>query len=483
MVTLPDLNEFTRWNEELAELGSRLTGTAAHRRFVDTLVERLDHLGLEVYRDELRFRQWEPRRWEVRLNAAAPPESATPRSLTVTSPFPYSGETPPDGVTAPLTHCGRAPGAFDDAAGRIAIVEMPTPPVPTAILRRRSGRLPPTLTNPMLGSFVRPPDIAAARAAGVRAVVCVWRSVSTENAAGQALPFTMPYQGCPAVWVDGQSGDELIEAARRGDHATVILDAEVTDDAATHTIWAELPGSDPNCADENVIVNTHTDGPNVVEENGPLALLALARRALGDGNPRWRRPHTFVFVSGHFRIPDVSVDRHGQATSTWLDDHRDRWDGAPGHRTAVAGVTIEHLGAAEWDDRRGRTGYRPTGAPAHELVYTGNPEMERIYQAASRLQRPRRPVTLRPTFGVYFGEGAGLYRSGLPTISLVPGPTHLMAEAADGGWRWFDPKLAHAQLMTFARVLDEIDRTPTSQLGRAQPQAGAAVARLVERFI
>lgn len=159
--------------------------------------------------------------------------------------------------------------------------------------------------------------------------------------------------------------------------------------------------------------------------------------------------------------------------------HPELWDGTSGHRRAVAGVTVEHLGATEWDDRRGRSPYRATGAPAHELVYTGNPEMERIYQAAVRLQRPRRPVTLRPAFGVYFGEGAGLYRAGMPTVSLVPGPTHLAAEEPAGGWQWFDPALAHAQLLTFSRVLEEIDRTPTPQLGVAQPEAGAVVARLV----
>ncbi|NEE03692.1 M20 family metallo-hydrolase [Phytoactinopolyspora halotolerans] len=476
MATLPDLSEFTRWNEELAGLGSRLTGTAAHQRYVDMLAERLEAAGLKVHRDELRFRRWEPRRAELHL------DSGERRRLHVTSPFPYSGETPADGITAPLAHCGRAPGSFTGAAGRIAIVDVPNPPVPTALLRRRSGRLPLTLTNPMLGSFVRPPDIAAARAAGVRAVVCVWRSVSTDNAAGQVLPFTTTYQGCPALWVDGPSGDVLIDAARRGEDATVVLEAAVTDNAATHTIWTEVAGADPSRTDETVVVNTHTDGPNLIEENGGLALLALARYGLGNGNPRWRRRHVFTFVTGHFRMPDLAVDHHGQATSTWLESHHDLWDGAARHHRAVAGVTVEHLGAMEWEDRRGRTQYAPTGLPAHELVYTGNPEMERIYQAACRLQRPRRPVTLRPAFGVYFGEGAGLYRAGLPTISLVSGPSYLVAEAHDGGRRWFDARLARAQLGTFARVLDEIDHTPAPQLGRAQPQAGAALAHLIERL-
>ncbi|NDL58293.1 hypothetical protein [Phytoactinopolyspora mesophila] len=473
---LPDRDEFSRWNDELAQTGSRLTGTAQHERFVDSLGERLESLGLEVHRDTVRFTRWQPRRWDLRVSAAMT------RSLPVSSPFPYSGETPPEGVSGELVYCGGAPGSFEAAAGRIAIVEVRVPRIPTLILPRRSGRLPLTITNPLLASFLRAPDLAAARAAGVRAVIGVWRGVSPDNAAGQVLPFTLPYQGCPGLWVDASTGDELIDAARRGETATLVLDAEITDDAVTHTIWTEVAGADPAAAGETVVVNTHTDGPNLIEENGGLALLALAGHARhAVGASRWRRSHVFAFVSGHFRIPDIATDPHGQATSTWLDAHPELWDGEHGHRRAVAGVTVEHLGATEWDDRRGRAPYRHTGAPAHELVYTGNPEMERIYHAASRLQLPRRPVTLRPAFGVYFGEGAALYRAGLPTISLVPGPSYLAAEAPDGGRQWFDPVLAHAQLMTFARVLEEIDRTPTSQVGVAQPELGAALGRLTDK--
>jgi hypothetical protein len=35
---------------------------------------------------------------------------------------------------------------------------------------------------------------------------------------------------------------------------------------------------------------------------------------------------------------------------------------------------------------------------------------------------------------------------------------------------------------TFARALEEIDRTPTSQLGVAQPEFGAALGRLTDKM-
>jgi len=301
-------------------------------------------------------------------------------------------------------------------------------------------------------------------------VVCVWRNCSTDNAAGQALPFTRLYQGCPGLWVDGKTGDTLIAQAKKGARATLVLEADVTENASTHTLWAELPGQNPN---ETVIVNTHTDGPNCCEENGGLALLALARYSCAKPVSERQRSLLFVFSSGHFRLPALAVVTAPlwQATGRWLVQHRDLWDGEEGHRHAVAGVTLEHLGATEWCDDKTRSRYAPTGQPDYELIYTGNEEMERIYQSASRLQTVGRPVTLRPANYLYFGEGAGLYYAGIPTISLVPGPTYLCAARPGGDIEKVDATLAHQQLQTFTRVLEEIDRTPTEQLGTTEPQA------------
>jgi hypothetical protein len=461
---LPDRDEFWGWQQKLAERGPRFTGNAAHRGFVDELQAQLEDIGLTVHRDELRFRRWEATRWELRLHGVPSGEEVLP----VAYYYPYSGQTSSPGVTGELVHCGGAPGNYSQATGKIAVVEACIPPFPTLFFRRRSGKLPFVLINPTLGSFFNCPDLAAAARGGVLGVVCVWRNCSADNAAYQALPFTRPYQGCPGLWVDGKTGDKLIAQAKKGARATLVLEADVTENAPTHTLWTELAGQNPN---ETVIVNTHTDGPNLCEENGGLALLALARSFSAKPVSERQRSLLFVFISGHFRIPELAVDPLRQATSTWLAQHRDLWDGKAGHRQAVAGVTLEHLGATEWRDDTTRSRYGPTGRADYELIYTGNEEMERIYQSASRLQSVRRPVTLRPANDLYFGEGAGLYYAGIPTISLVPAPTYLCAARPNGDLDKVDATLAHQQLQTFARVLEEIDRTPTEQLGTAERQA------------
>jgi hypothetical protein len=474
MKGLPDRDEFWSWQQKLAERGPRFAGNAAHRGFVDELQSQLQDIGLTVHRDELYFRRWEATRWELRLHNVDGGEEVLP----VAYYYPYSGETSSQGVSGELAYCGKAPGNYLLAAGKIAVVESPIPPFFTFFFRRRSGKLPLVLINPTIGSFLSCPDLIAAAAFGVLGVVCVWRNCSSDNAAGQALPFTRPYQGCPGLWVDGNTGDKLIAQAERRARATLVLEADVTENAPTHTLWAELPGQNPN---ETVIVNTHTDGANLCEENGGLALLALARYFSAKPVSERQRSLLFAFITGHFRLPELSVATAPlwQATGRWLVQHPDLWDGEEGHRQAVAGVTFEHLGAMEWLDDKTRSRYAPTGQPDYELVYTGNEEMERIYQSASRLQTVGRPVTLRPANELYFGEGAGLYYAGIPTISLVPAPTYLCAAPPGGEIEKVDATLSYQQLQTFARVLEEIDRTPTEQIGPVEPQAFGLLSRVL----
>uniref|UniRef100_UPI000561EB48 hypothetical protein n=1 Tax=Microbacterium sp. B19 TaxID=96765 RepID=UPI000561EB48 len=105
------------------------------------------------------------------------------------------------------------------------------------------------------------------------------------------------------------------------------------------TVWAVSSGSGIH-ADESVLVVTHSDGGNAVEENGFIGLLELARDAAETPHDR---TIVFVLVAGHLRIPAVTA--HGQATTAWLHAHPEWWSPAADGRTAVAGLVIEHLGA------------------------------------------------------------------------------------------------------------------------------------------
>ena len=81
-----------------------------------------------------------------------------------------------------------------------------------------------------------------------------------------------------------------------------MLTADITAGAATETVWGWLKGS--GNTGQNIIINTHTDGPNAVEENGGLGLLALARHLAA--LPSRNHDMYFALVTGHFQLPQFS---------------------------------------------------------------------------------------------------------------------------------------------------------------------------------
>lgn len=124
-------------------------------------------------------------------------------------------------------------------------------------------------------------------------VICVWKKYSLENASKQVLPFITGYKGCSGLWVDQKKWKELIESAKKGLKATLILETEIENNAVSKTIYSLLPGKNEK---ETVIINTHTDGPNACEENGRIALLSLIRYFASLS--KTQRNRTFVFVTG-----------------------------------------------------------------------------------------------------------------------------------------------------------------------------------------
>ncbi len=123
--------------------------------------------------------------------------------------------------------------------------------------------------NPLIASTLAGLGLARARKAGVSAVIFVWRNISDDNARGQYLPFTLGYQGVPAIFVSGTAGDTVLAAASEGEQASVVLDYQLAPNTTTRTIWTVIEGT--SRPDETVLVVTHTDGVNVIEENGHIA--------------------------------------------------------------------------------------------------------------------------------------------------------------------------------------------------------------------
>ncbi len=438
--------------ELLAQLGPRLTGSDAHERLVEHVAAQLRGLGMQVHEDVLRFSRWEP------------PSDAEGLRLTVggqwvdiSSAFPYSGRTGAAGALGPLYLLRGPLPRWSKAQGGIAVIEIRNRKMPfAAVVDSWDPNNPwPRTANPLVAATLAGLGLQRARRAGVKGVVFAWRGINAANARGQYLPFTLPYQDIPAVFVAGDAADSVLAAARRGDPAKLVLNALLTPNSAMRTVWAVVEGT--KLPQETVLVVSHSDGTNVVEENGHIGLLALARDVVA--NPP-ERSIVFVLTAGHLRIP--AVTDQGQATSRWLHDHPTCWAGGPGQRRAVAGLVIEHLGALEYRDDPKTGTYGPTGRAEPELLYASTQELERMANIEWRGVEPGPTRVSVPNAVIQFGEGQPLYLKRIPNISLVTTPQYLLnVQAGD----YVDVALLERQVDSFQRLLRRLDTVPAGGVG------------------
>jgi hypothetical protein len=508
---LPSLGEVWGWEQQLVGFGTRYTGSPGHAAYVDWLTSQLGAVpGFTLRTDRLTFNRWLARDYALRVDV---PASAGPSGpVPVTYYYPYSGRTPPGGVTAKLVDLGTytpaAPGTsgsgytaafWAPARGAIALVRTAPPVFSLDAGQTATGGYEPgktsaqaaadyaayaaALPHPAWQGILAPVPLPDARNAGVLGVICVWTALPDDEVIHQYNPFTTSYPaasglptpgdpGCPAVWVGDAAGAGLSRLAASGQaSATLVLTADITAGAATDTVWGWLKGS--GTTGENIIINTHTDGPNATEENGGLGLLALARYLAG--LPARNRDMYFVLVTGHFQLPQFTrtipdpknAEVGNDATSVWMLDH-------PGiYQAATLGVTVEHLGATMWGNAAGQ--YVATGGSEWGTTYTmpHNPlnlasaEQDAYLSAVAAVNAsgwPDYPVaTVRPgAIPLYLGEGAPLYAAGLGTVSLCPLPTYLL-QAGDAqhpallDLDKLDKRLMYGQVLTFARTIQALD--------------------------
>lgn len=448
--------------EKMNSFGIRTTGSGAQRDFVNYLKDEIHQMGLPTYSDLYSFNRWKERSSSLTIHSYGKDEE-----IEVSSAWPYSGETGPLGVTAEVVEIFGKHLNYLPAAGKIALVnvhDLGKIPSGIAFNQRKSYpaglNVPAYYKGPVATSFVNIPLLSAAKLAGVKAVICIWQGMSREMVKGQYLPFILGYQGIPCLWVCEEDGEKLIHAAKVKNKVTLVLDAKKEKMANSESFYTVLEGKNK---DEAIIVNTHTDGVNCVEENGPIAMLAMMKYLK---QCELERSIIFVFVTGHFRLPSFKQNDI-QASSKWLKNHRDMWDGKNGHIKAVAGVAVEHLGAVEWKDVDGV--YQKTNDIDAELVYTANKTMDDIYYKSLEGRTLVRTISLKGHNILHFGEGQPLRNVGIPDIGFVPAPDYLTAVSENHEMDKFSIDLMYEQIQSFVKMVLLIDETPTKEIGSPDP--------------
>jgi len=443
---LPSQKEI--WDQQvwMAKLGPKYTGNPAHATFVDSLAAELKKTGLDVARERYTLPRWDAKRWEIQIA----PASAASWKAPVTSYFPYSGQTAAAGVTGELVFAGTNPKfTLDGLQGKVALIECPTNTRAWKDQYKIWGLNPPGEHFPEATRPARGPvsDLTPFQKAGAVAVILAWTDISDANAADQYTPFSRPPQNIAGLYVGRETGAKLRAIAGSGAKATVVLEADISPDTPTDTLIATLPGAS---ADEIIIVNTHTDGPNATEENGALGIVALMKYFAKIPRAERRRTIVCPLTTGHFAGP-------------WVPSIRGVIQKYPDViKKAVAAITVEHLGCREWmDDAAMR--YRETGRNEWSVAITPSKSMAELLMGALQGSRDRAGV-VNPVGGGFLGEGNSLSRAGVPTIGYIPQPNYLLAGPANGCIEKLSPELMHSQIQVFAKLIHRVDAMSAADL-------------------
>jgi hypothetical protein len=444
---LPSADEMWKWLQQLADWCPAFTGSANHNHFVNFLEQRLRAVGLAPQRKTFKLPYWELKNYSLKIGGETVP---------LASYRPYSGTTPPAGVTAPLYDAGVGNKLdLSGARGKIVVFEM-TPVAPATGGGERAGLIgtypadrtvPRSMGNALRGLRSETNDMKAFEEAGAVGVVHIWTSVSDGNARDQAAPaFSVPSK-TPTVLVGYQTGQRLKKLAASGASATLTMVAVTHPDTPSDNLWAVLPGQ----TDENIIINTHTDGCNANEENGALGIVALAQYFAKVPVPNRKRNLIFLMTTGHFG--------HGyfRGTQDWIQSNQDAM------KKTVACVTIEHLGAQGWIDDPVANVYKATGeyewGPAYTPLRAEGDVWLRAVQGTSATN------TYAQQADQYAGEGQAFHRAGIPCISYIPTPQYLFATPDKGGvLEKLDKQRFYGEVVTFARCVAALDTMTVTEI-------------------
>ncbi|KAK6967122.1 elongation factor 2 [Favolaschia claudopus] len=367
-------------------------------------------------------------------------QNGTTMGLPTTGYWPYSGDSGLRGVTGAVHDAGSFALFPDQTANADSLDWTGLPSGGNNIV---------FFDNPSPTRNYSEPGSSVAASAIPEGVVTSWVHTSDENGALQFLPsYGAPGNGSlfdvPALFVGNSTEVES---------ATVVLDAP-SSWATSSTVIGHLAGK--KGSSESILVYTHTDGPSIIEENGPILLLAMAE---------YFAAHPininidFVLTTGHMSGQHLNESR-------WMDERPALM------QNAKAAIVCEHFGAMEWKDNfsTGKPVYEATGK--HEPMWTmvnsssASNELHQLYLEAFE----GTPDTLRMAMvspqvvngaqSNWYGAGGSrtLGYSNIPTIGIIPQPDYLWAAMPDGGWSKLDVQMAITQINVILKVIDSLDQ-------------------------
>ncbi|MFG3168556.1 hypothetical protein [Streptomyces sp. NPDC048200] len=419
----------------------------------------MERVGIRnVTTDPVPLNRWQPSSWQLEVIGG---QNAGP--VKVSWYVPYSGDTGPQGVTAPLS--------LKATKGAIGLVTVKPPSLPYGLIDLINWDAPlqpkhPLGYNPFAtydrtwfagGSLVE--ELDQHKKAGAAGVIVIL-DLPAEAAEGQYLPYDGIIRDLPSLIVDRDTGTALTKAAKDGASVRLRLEADVQA-ITTPNLYGIIPGA----SDELVMIQSHTDGTNGLEENGTEAILAMAQYLARIPRSELPRSILIVMSTGH-------MSGHAMGTEAFLRKHT----GDLVARTAAA-MSLEHLGARPWlPDKNGTyrlgSGYE-TGlcfaSPHKEMIKVARTAQERSQVDGNRVLRPFMPDTISgesPNGFWWPGDGEGLWRvSALPSMQYISGPAYLLSSGKPV-MEFIDTAAIRRQAIAFTDAALELTRIPRPQLNK-----------------
>jgi hypothetical protein len=216
-----------------------------------------------------------------------------------------------------------------------------------------------------------------------------------------------------------------------------------------------------------VILHSHHDGTNGLEDNGPEAILAMSQYLAGLP-PDFPRTILVLLSTGHF-----AGGWNTLGANAFIERHRDGLIA----RTAAA-LTVEHLGALEWlagpNGRFGLTGKPEDGgffaSPFDAVIDPAREALRAARFIPDRVMRPFFPNERSPDLRAWPGDGEGFWAiAGLPAANFITGPSYLL-NAGISTTDKTDFSAVRRQAIAFTELVLRLGRTPLEELHRHRPE-------------
>jgi hypothetical protein len=479
---LPTATQLRQMNSFMAKLGDRPTGSAAQNAYIDWIRKRMQAIpGMRMSRQDFTINRWNARSVSLKLRTA---KGVT--GVPVAAAVPYSQPTAADGVAGPMVDIPDDQQiTAANAKGRVVLRDAPAGSVPyyDFLLPVVSWfSYDPGLTidpsKNFYGDFInynaRVADLRDAAAAGAKAIVFM-KDLPRRQLVSHEEPYEGTAWGVPGAFLGSDEAQQVRDtlAADPAATARVVLHGGFKH-VQTPSIHATLPGASP----QRIVIDSHTDGTNAAEDNGPVAMVAMARYLAA--LPAECRPRTieFAFSTAHFyqRVQDVD-HRYGGAgvLAQQLDDEYDR-----GKVSSV--LVLEHLGAIDYEGVPRRDGgpgqvLEPNGLRAIQFIgITPSPslvgpvtDIVRSYdlQRTILLQGADAPGATVPSHCSFGGEGTPFNVHLLPTIGVISAPQSLYDPAF--GLEGIDFGVMHSELLAYTELVNRLGPMSQAEVAGSVP--------------